>query len=609
MATEYEVLPRNTMRPISWLHISDIHMSVRDAWSQDVVLKAMCEHIALQRAKGMAADFILVTGDLAFSGKASEYELVAEFFDALRTASGVPKERMFCIPGNHDIDRDRQGLCFLGARASLQDQNRIDAVLGAGEDLQTLLKRQESYRHFQNAYFAGQDRTRTEDGLGYVSWLTVEDVRLAIIGLDSAWLAQGGITDHGKLLVGERQVINAVRLAQESSDPAHITIAMAHHPFHLLQEFDRRPVMSRIERTCHFLHCGHLHEPEARTTGSSGTGCLTLGAGASYKTRQSYNSYAIVTLDLLRAVRTSKTLQYDPVVGSFSFGSSEEYRIEVTPADTCSVNELAVAMKTYDPGLAPWAHYLSALLLDRKAELPIPAQNGHTFASFGVLQELPDSDLKCKTAGFMAFRNALRVLYGRVVRLSDILDRHGAAVARYGAILHKLCEADAALKNRLDAQESDARALASTTPPGSFSHTNALLTELAAAQEWVLLREQAQRHVVSLDPAVAILAKQLLALSLANSDETADKETAIELYWSLAGAESAKFSDVGNLAALLIEAGELDKARTAVLEGIRDFPEKADYFAEIGQKIVEETGDRDFRQQMEVAIAKRGKSD
>jgi hypothetical protein len=152
------------MRPICWIHISDIHARLSDAWSQDVVLTAMCDYIAQQRANRTAADFILATGDLAFSGKAEEYALAGEFFD----------------------NRDRQNLCFRGARASLQDQNRIDAMLEAGEDLETLLKRQENYRGFQNSYFKKQDRTQTDDGLGYVSHFTIEDVRLAIIGLDSA---------------------------------------------------------------------------------------------------------------------------------------------------------------------------------------------------------------------------------------------------------------------------------------------------------------------------------------------------------------------------------------------------------------------------------------
>ena len=76
----------------------------------------MCKQIQNSRTQGLSADFILVTGDLAFSGKVSEYDLVAKFIDALCTASCVPKERVFCIPGNHDIDRNRENFVSL-ARA------------------------------------------------------------------------------------------------------------------------------------------------------------------------------------------------------------------------------------------------------------------------------------------------------------------------------------------------------------------------------------------------------------------------------------------------------------------------------------------------------------
>jgi 3',5'-cyclic AMP phosphodiesterase CpdA len=595
------------MRSISWLHISDIHMSARNAWSQDVVLTAMCDHIGRQRAGGTAADFILATGDLAFSGRADEYTLVAEFFDALSSASGVTKERIFCIPGNHDIDRGRQHLCFLGARASLQDQNRIDTLLTAGEDLETLLKRQENYRHFQNSYFTGQDRSRTDDGLGYLSRLTIDDVRLAIIGLDSAWLAEGGMDDHGKLLIGERQVINALKLAQECGDPPHIIVSMAHHPFHLLQEFDRRSTQERIERACHFFHCGHLHEPETHTAGCSGTGCLILAAGASFETRQSYNTYSLVTLDLLSAVRTVKTIHYNPRSGVFSATSTEQYRIELTPTNTCSVSELAQAMKTYCPALAPSAHYLSALLLDQKTEFPIPAPNGYIFGSFALLQGLPDSDLKRKATGFMTFRNALRVLYKRVA-LAKIFDQHGVAVREYGAALEDLCNTQSAVNTRLADYEKDAQMLAAAEPSKSFSHTAALLVELAEVQEWAHLREHAQRHLDSPDPGVASLAKRMLAFGLANSDEAADKAAAIEIYRSLVRDASDDIQDVGNLANLLMETGSIPDAKVAIIEGIRKFPvNRAGYLAEIGQKIVEATGDRGFREQMEDTIAERGK--
>jgi predicted phosphodiesterase len=333
------------MRPISWLHISDIHLRPRDAWSQDVVLTEMCDDIARQRRE-RAADFILVSGDLAFSGKAEEYALAPSFLDALSAASGVSKECIFCVPGNHDIDRDRQKLSFVGARTYLQDQNRTDALLAPAsrEDLETLLKRQQGYRAFQSAYFTGQNRLATEDGLGYVSRLTIDGVRLAIVGLDSAWLAEGGLEDHGKLLLGERQVINAIRLAREGDDPPHVIVSMSHHPLHLLNEFDRRPVQRRLEQACHFLHCGHLHDPEARPAGHDATGCLTLAAGASFDTRQSANTYSIVTLDLLQASRTVKTLHYNARDGVFLSASSQQYRIEVQPSGACSVKDLAEAI-------------------------------------------------------------------------------------------------------------------------------------------------------------------------------------------------------------------------------------------------------------------------
>jgi predicted phosphodiesterase len=591
------------MRPISWIHISDIHMRASDAWSQDVVLRAMCEDIARQRRGGASADFILATGDIAFSGKVEEYRLAVEFFDAISVASGVPKERIFCIPGNHDIDRERQKMCFLGTRGSLQDQNRVDLFLVPGEDKETLLKRQENYRKFQNSYFTGQDRKWTDDGLGYVSRITIDDVRLAIIGVDSAWLAEGGVGDHGKLLIGERQVINAINLAQGYDDPPHIIVGMAHHPFHLLREFDRRPIQSRIERACHFFHCGHLHEPEARNAGYGGTGCLTLSAGASFETRHSHNTYSLVTLDLLRALRTVKTIRYNPSIGTFFLASQEEYSIEVTPSDACSVSELAQAMKAYNAALTPWAYYLSALLLDQKSEIPIPAQTGHTFGSFAVLEAQPDSDLRRRTTDFMAFRNALRVLYKRVP-LSDIFVQHGDAVGQYGAALKELSEAQPTLRVRLAEREGDAQMLASAQPSESFSHTGALLAELAGAQDWDLLREQAARHLGSSDRTVAIQAKRMLALCFAQSEEAMDKIRATELYRSLWEEGVAELGDVGNLATLLIDTGNLEEAKVVVLNGIEKFAHgPLGRLIEIGQRIVEATGDRAFRRQLDAPIA------
>jgi 3',5'-cyclic AMP phosphodiesterase CpdA len=580
-------------------------MRVSASWSQDVVLRAMCDDIG-RRRESAAPDFILATGDLAFSGQADEYRLATDFFDAVSVASGVPKSRIFCIAGNHDIDRERQKMCFQGFRSFIQSQNQIDSLLSPGEDLATLLKRQESYREFQRNYFMGQDRVWTDDGLAYVSCLSLGDVRVAILGMDSAWLAEGDLGDHGKLLIGERQAINAINLAVKS-DP-HVTIGMAHHPFHLLQDFDRRCVQSRVENSCLFFHCGHLHEPEARTAGFDASGCLTLSAGASFETRQSQNSYSLVTLDLLGGQRAVTTVQYNPTTGAFSSESTKEYPVEIIPSATCGLTELAAAMKASLPQSSPWAHYLSAVLLDKKSELPVSPDNSCAFGSFSVLIAQPDDEFRRRTIRFIAFKNALRIFYNRM-QLADLFRGYGQAVSEYATTLTQKSDGHPELKKRLADHETDAQAIAAADQQPSFSYTGALLTELAAAGEWLSLREQAERHVGSSDAVIKLQARRMLALSLAHSAETSDKQAATAMYKSMLQETSFEFTDAGNFATLLIADGNFDEAKTAILNGIDRFPAKTDYFFQIGLKIVEALGDREFRAQLMAAAEARGQRD
>lgn len=594
------------MRPISWLHVSDVHMNVRNAWSQDVVLTAMCGRIERLRADGLEADFILATGDLAFSGKPEEYALVRDFFEALSKASGVPKERIYCVPGNHDIDRSRQTLCFKGARSSLDCEPLIDEVLAPDDDLATLLEREQGYRRFQNEYFDNQERAPTRDGLAYVSRLEIDGIDIAIVGLDSAWVAEGGPSDHGKLLIGERQIINAINEAQNADKPPHIVISMAHHPCHLLREFDRVVVQGRIERGSQFFHCGHLHLPEARAIGQSAAACLTLAAGASFETRQTQNTFSVIEMDLLSARRQVTTIQYDPKNGEFSSESREEFTIEVAARNICELSELAAELCAYSQELRDHATYLAALILDQKAEFPIAGKEGYVFGSFAVLRAQGESALTERTERFMAFRNVLRALYGRAP-MQDILARHGDMVSEYGALLAALCGQDNALMQRLAGLEQEAASLAGGGPAGTFVHTVKLLDELAEAGDWPDLRVHASRHIDSADAGLAVHARRMVALALAHGDADADKAQAIEVYRVLADDPEAVPTDLGNLAHLLVESGDPDSAKHCVIRGVEYFPEEyAAYFAEVGHRIIEQTGDRVFRVRLEDALRKRG---
>lgn len=591
------------MREISWLQVSDIHMRLRDEWSQDVVLRAMADSIRQRRAQGLSLDFILATGDLAFSGKREEYELVGRFLDELVGATGVCKERIFCIPGNHDVNRDRQKLCFQGARSALTSPNAVDPVLAPDDNLATLRQRQDDYRAFQARYFVGQDRAVTPDGLAYVSSLTIDDVVVAIVGLNSAWLAEGGDRDHGNLLIGERQALNALDAVQ-NIDP-HIVIGMAHHPLHLLREFDRSAVTRRIHDGCDFFHCGHLHQPDAHGAGFDASACLTVAAGASFETRESQNAYSIVKLDLLAGERTLTTVQYDPGKGAFALSNAKTFPIRLTPTAKCSLDELAAAITAFDATLASHSYYLAALLLGLKTEVLIPGQAGYAFGALAVLQSQSANGLYLKTVAFLRFQNVLEVFYGRHP-IADLLVQHGQDVKAYGAELLARSQGDAALATRLKQQDTDVRDLFAAQPKVSFAVD--LFDELVADQDWTLLREQAARHLENPDVATKTQARRMLALALAHSDEPNDREAAMRAYDGLIRDNLADAQDRGNLALLLAANGRADESKAIVLQAIVASPREAlDHLSAVGQQIVGQTGDREFRKQLDAAKAERSR--
>ena len=588
------------MRPINWLHLSDFHLRESRIWSQDVVLAAMLEDIKRCVVEGMAFDFVLVTGDLAFSGQKAQYVLFEGFVDDLAVAVGLARDKIFCIPGNHDVDRERQTMCFAGTRSTLQSEAAIHSFLSSGEERETLLMRQHNFREFQERCFPTQVRDWTDDGLGYVSVFDIDDIKITIVGLNSAWLAEGGASDHLLLLLGECQVVQALEIARQANP--HIVIGMAHHPFALLNEFDRLPTQRRLENDCHFFHCGHLHEPGASNIVTQSGRCLTLAAGASFESRGAHNSYTVITLDPLQAKTNVTFVRYDPTSGAFSSHSDMSYPHQIDAAVACGIGDLADVLDDYCPSVGDFSYYLAALLVGSAAEVPVLVNDSVVFGAVSLLQQQPDSELKAATLDFLTVSNAVKLLYGRK-SLKEILATNGQPVAQYGTALLALSDADT--HEQIGQRNDSARMLAGTDTAKPFSHTLDLLKELRNSGEWDTLRRQAERHIGLEDPFAAAHVKRMLALCLARSSEHEDLNRAVGLYQELADSPQCEAADIATLATLLSNDGNYDQAMTTVLRGIKVFPCNFEGFEEIGIRIVNVTGDRDFREQLITLKAER----
>src|SRR6476660_8520861 len=139
---------------LAWLHLSDWHQRGPDFDRQvvrDALLADLRKRTDLEPLLDLL-DFVVFSGDLAFSGHPAEYDTAAkEFLDPILQAVGVPKERLFMVPGNHDLSRATLRLLarWLDVFPSLKE---INAALIDPAQRQTLLKPMDNFAGFLRTF-------------------------------------------------------------------------------------------------------------------------------------------------------------------------------------------------------------------------------------------------------------------------------------------------------------------------------------------------------------------------------------------------------------------------------------------------------------------------
>ncbi len=175
------------------------------------------------------------------------------FFDDLLKTTGLSKERLFIVPGNHDVNRAKIGVAARMMAPNLNSRDAVNQVLGDAAARRAFLERFEGYAAFLRDYLG--HLPFDDEGYFYVRRLDLAGQQVAVLGLNSAWLAQGGEEDRNKLALGERQV----RAALDAATEANLCIALLHHPFEWLRDCDRDDNEALLKEKCDFVLHGHLH--------------------------------------------------------------------------------------------------------------------------------------------------------------------------------------------------------------------------------------------------------------------------------------------------------------------------------------------------------------
>jgi hypothetical protein len=467
-----------------------------------------------------------------------EYARAKTFLSELALAVAVPQERFFFAPGNHDVDRSKERLAYSGARSVLTSQAEIDSLLGNSEDLKPLLNRQAAFWDFVQTFTGDQERSRTEDGLAYVANLVVGGVRLAVLCLNSAWMS-GEYAEEMRLIIGERQVINALELAEAFAP--QLRIAIAHHPINWLAEWDQVSCNNRLLPAVHFFERGHLHMGEVALSSSPEKPCLSIAAGSSHSTRFYANSYNIVDLDLAGGKCTVRPLSYDTTAGTYSPKPEVSAPILLGGSLPRGRDDLAAALAVSVPTAEPYAAYLSDLLIGAKAEIPIRVGNDVEFRSVGVADAIGAEGVGAATQ-FLGLRNLLR-LYEPDVPLATRVEEHARNVSAFVAYLSDLADRDSQCADRLAGPQGRTHRVEAEHDNVRRPRTKGFLVDLRNRADWTLLETQAARFIYSEDSDLAHLARALLAEALMHSDEVEKRREAARQAGELVSSPNASPAD------------------------------------------------------------------
>jgi calcineurin-like phosphoesterase family protein len=92
---------------ITWLHISDLHCGQEDNDWMSRIVNEFCDELPsiIQSKELSYPDFILVTGDLAYSGVESEYKIFDSTILKIKKCLSGWNPTIISVPGNHDLNR------------------------------------------------------------------------------------------------------------------------------------------------------------------------------------------------------------------------------------------------------------------------------------------------------------------------------------------------------------------------------------------------------------------------------------------------------------------------------------------------------------------------
>lgn len=284
----------------TWLHISDLHCESGTKYDRELSLRSLMSLVQSLEPPFSRLDAIFFTGDVANKGKPDEYAIAADALEALVTGTGVSQDRVFLIPGNHDVDRDAiKKLHALNLPFSEPNSDQLDEFFEDPIVLELLDQKFSAFRECLPAGYSQWTGGRDPALVRIVPCGSGADlVRIGLIGLNSARLVSRDENDRGKLVVGRTVLGRALDKIKEGREPDAVFV-LVHHPLDWLHPHDSKSLRDLLLDEAHFVLFGHMHQTEFTEIQRMAPGkrkTLFMRAGVLYEANSRTNHRQMATL-------------------------------------------------------------------------------------------------------------------------------------------------------------------------------------------------------------------------------------------------------------------------------------------------------------------------
>jgi calcineurin-like phosphoesterase family protein len=277
-----------------WIHLSDLHFGgfvLSDALDR----RNLCRTLIKDVRSVARADAIFVTGDLAFGGESGHYAEAKDFFAELLDAAGLAGDRVYIVPGNHDVRRASAGRPEVRAlhQAVRSDVDALDALLSDAKARKTLRLKMADFEAFLRKEFPLHPKSEAD----HMDWSKKLEIMgtgdrkttIRLIGLSTVWIsdATDGFKEGAEGVFLPNMAVCAQQLESTFGDsgPEEILIVLGHHPMEWLQERSREQLERRLAGRRALLVTGHVHKQTAvqiAKLGDAGAMIRVIG-GAGYE--------------------------------------------------------------------------------------------------------------------------------------------------------------------------------------------------------------------------------------------------------------------------------------------------------------------------------------